>query len=111
MDQDKIDQFRRDGFLAFPRLVDDATVAALGAVYSAMLSGAIDVSATDNPLGRVTRQIMMPSAYHPIFRDNAALDAGRRIARDLLGVDDPKPIFDMLIYKEPGHAATTPWHQ
>jgi len=111
MDQDTIDQFRRDGFLAFPRLVDDATVAALGAVYSAMLSGAIDVSATDNPLGRVTRQIMMPSAYHPIFRDNAALDAGRTIARDLLGIADPQPIFDMLIYKEPGQTATTPWHQ
>ena len=27
------------------------------------------------------------------------------------GVEDPQPIFDMLIYKQPGQIATTPWHQ
>jgi hypothetical protein len=111
MDDAMIERFRRDGFLCIPRLIDPATVAALGAVYDSMLSGEIDVSATDNPLGRITRQIMMPSAYHPLFRDNPALDAGREIARGLLGIDDPQPIFDMLIYKEPGQTATTPWHQ
>lgn len=111
MKQETIDQFRRDGFLAFPYLVDRETVTALGAVYDAMLSGEIDVTPTDNPLGRITRQIMMPSAYHPLFRDNPALEAGRQIARDLLGVDNPRPIFDMLIYKEPGQIAETPWHQ
>ncbi|WP_195908439.1 phytanoyl-CoA dioxygenase family protein [Novosphingobium sp. Gsoil 351] len=107
----EIDRFHRDGFLCIPRLVDDAAVTALGTVYDAMLAGEIDVSATDNPLGRITRQIMMPSAYHPLFEDNPALDAGRAIARDLLGVPDPRPIFDMLIYKEPGQTAVTPWHQ
>ncbi|RHW18861.1 hypothetical protein D1610_01555 [Sphingomonas gilva] len=105
------ERFRRDGFLCFPRLADDATVAEIAGVYDAMLSGEIDVSPTDNPLGMTTRQIMIPSTYHPVFRDNAALDAGRGIARQLLGVDDPKPVFDMLIYKEPGQLATTPWHQ
>ncbi len=109
--QEDVARFRRDGFLAIPDLADAATVAAIGAVYDAMLDGEIDVSATDNPLGMVTRQIMVPSLYHPLFRDNPALDAGREIARALLGVDDPKPVFDMLIYKEPGQHATTPWHQ
>jgi hypothetical protein len=111
MDRATVEQFRRDGFLAIPRLADDATVAELGAVYDAMLRHEIDVTATDNPLGMTTRQIMMPSAYHPLFRDNPALNEAREIAKALLGVDDPRPRFDMLIFKEPGQVATTPWHQ
>jgi hypothetical protein len=111
MDAAIVDQFRRDGFLAIPRLADAETVAQIGAVYDDMLNGAIDVTPTDNPLGRITRQIMMPSAYHAIFRNNLALEAGREIAVALLGVREPRPIFDMLIYKEPGQVAETPWHQ
>ncbi len=111
MDRATVEQFRRDGFLAIPQLADAATVAKLSAVYDAMLRHEIDVSATDNPLGMTTRQIMMPSAYHPIFRDNPARTEAREIAKALLGVDDPRPRFDMLIYKEPGQLATTPWHQ
>jgi hypothetical protein len=111
MQQIDVERFRRDGFLAIPQLADAATVAEIARVYDAMLAGEIDVSATDNPLGMTTRQIMIPSAYHPVFRDNPALDAARGIARTLLGVADPKLVFDMLIYKEPGQLATTPWHQ
>ncbi|HZL00592.1 MAG TPA: phytanoyl-CoA dioxygenase family protein [Caulobacteraceae bacterium] len=111
MDKAAVDAFRRDGFLAIPQLADAATVEAIGAVYDDMLAGAIDVRPTDNPLGGITRQIMIPSAYHPLFRDNPALDAAREIAALLLGVPEPKPVFDMLIYKEPGQTAETPWHQ
>jgi hypothetical protein len=111
MDETIVEEFRRDGFLAIPRLADAETVARLGEVYDAMLRREIDVSATDNPLGMITRQIMMPSKYHAVFRDNAALEGAREIAKSLLGVDDPRPRFDMLIYKEPGQLATTPWHQ
>lgn len=111
MDQAGVEQFRRDGFLAIANLADAATVEAIGAVYDDMLAGAIDVSATDNPLGMITRQIMHPSAYHPIFRDNPALDAAREVAAALLGVAKPLPVYDMLIYKGPGEIAETPWHQ
>ena len=111
MDDATVERFRRDGFLAISQLTDLSTVNAIAAVYDAMLDGQIDVSATDNPLGRITRQIMSPAAYHPIFRDNPALDAGREIAIALLGVPRPEPVFDMLIYKEPGQIAETPWHQ
>ncbi len=106
-----VERFEQDGFLILPQLADPGTVAALGAVYDAMLNGEIDVSPTDNPLGRTTRQIMVPSLYHPIFRDNPALSVGRDLARVLLGTDQPESVFDMLIYKEPGQLATTPWHQ
>jgi len=111
MDQSRVEQFRRDGFLSFPELADGETIRALRQTYDDMLRGAIDVSPTDNPLGRIVRQIMMPSAYHPIFRSNPALDAAREIAKALLGVNEPHPVFDMLIYKEPGQLAETPWHQ
>jgi hypothetical protein len=111
MDEARVDAFKRDGFLAIPRLADARTVARLGDVYDAMLRREIDVSATDNPLGMITRQIMMPSNYHPIFRDNPAKRKAREIAKALLGVEDPRPRFDMLIFKEPGQLATTPWHQ
>ncbi len=111
MQSAEVERFREDGFLSIPRLADAATVAEIAAVYDAMLSGEIDASATDQPLGRITRQIMVPSTYHPVFRDNSALDAARPIAAALLGVPDPQPVFDMLIYKEPGQTATTPWHQ
>ncbi|HEY1709545.1 MAG TPA: phytanoyl-CoA dioxygenase family protein [Rhizomicrobium sp.] len=106
-----VENFKRDGFLAIPELTDRRTVKAIGAVYDAMLSGEIDVTPTDNKLGMITRQIMMPSAYHPIFKSNPALAAAQEISKSLLGCDDPKPVFDMLIYKEPGQTATTPWHQ
>lgn len=30
---------------------------------------------------------------------------------ELLATHEPAFVFDMLIYKEPGQTATTPWHQ
>ncbi|MGB6552019.1 MAG: phytanoyl-CoA dioxygenase family protein [Candidatus Binataceae bacterium] len=103
-------KFRADGFLAFEQLADRATVTELGALYDQFLSGAIDCSPTDRQLGRVTRQIMVPSRYHPSFVRNQALDNAREISRALLGVDEPEFVFDMLIFKPPGHPAPTAWH-
>jgi ectoine hydroxylase-related dioxygenase (phytanoyl-CoA dioxygenase family) len=106
-----VKKFSADGFLAFDRIADDATVTEIGLRYDQMLAGEIDCSPTDRKLGRFTRQIMTPSRYHPVFRDNAAREAGRAIAKELLATPDPVFVFDMLINKEPGHTATTPWHQ
>ena len=111
MRQDDVQQFRCDGFIAIAELVDAEGVAELGAAYDQLLTGEIDCAATDQPLGRITRQIMQPFRYHPVFADNDALRNGLEIARVLLGVAEPQPVFQMLIYKEPGQLATTPWHQ
>jgi ectoine hydroxylase-related dioxygenase (phytanoyl-CoA dioxygenase family) len=105
------ENFQRDGFVVLDRLLDATGVSELRVAYDQLLSGEIDCSATDNPLGRVTRQIMQPWRYHPVFAHNDALRRGLAVARTLLGVDEPQPIFQMLIYKEPGQMATTPWHQ
>lgn len=104
-------KFRADGFLAFDQIADRATVTELGALYDQFLSGEIDCSPTDRRLGRVTRQIMVPSRYHRSFIRNQALDNAREISRALLEIDEPEFVFDMLIYKPPGHPETTPWHQ
>ena len=104
-------RFDADGFLAFERLIDPETVAEIASLYDRMLSREIDCGATDRNLGEITRQIMVPSQHHAVFRDNPALDAGREIAKELLGVEAPVFVFDMLIYKPPGHEAVTPWHQ
>ena len=105
-----VERFRRTGFLTIDRIAGPDTIARLGDVYDAMLDGRIDCRATDNPLGMVTRQIMIPRTYDPIFRDNEALTNARAVATALL---DAEPVFafDMLIFKPPGHTAETPWHQ
>ena len=105
-----VDRYVRDGFLRFEQLVDAEDLAPLRDVYDRLLSGAIEAP-TDRRLGGITRQIMNVWQYDPIFRENSAFRAGREIARAILAVDEPEPVFDMLIYKEPGQLATTPWHQ
>jgi hypothetical protein len=54
---------------------------------------------------------MLPSSYDERFRRGPAVEAAKAVATALLGWERPQFVFDMLIYKPPGHAATTPWHQ
>ncbi|MCM8729360.1 phytanoyl-CoA dioxygenase family protein [Hephaestia sp. GCM10023244] len=109
--QDSVARYHREGYLRIDRVAGPNTIDALRRTYDAMLDGRIDCSATDQPLGRLTRQIMMPHHYADIFRTNEAIDTCRAVASALLGVDAPWFGFDMLIYKPPGHAIDTPWHQ
>lgn len=108
---DLVNRFDRDGFAVVEGLADRATVADLGSVYDDMLSGAVPCPGTDRALGGLTRQIMVPHLHHPIFANNPAVDAARRIARDLMRCDNPQFFFSMLIYKPGGHPHETPWHQ
>jgi len=103
-------KFSLNGFLALSKLVDGVVVEKLRHAYDEILSGAV-VCAGDRKLGGKVRQIMYPQHQHPVFADNAALDAGRAVARRLLGVDEPELGLQMLIYKEPGQLNETPWHQ
>lgn len=101
-------RFHGDGFLAFDRLIGTDDVRAIGAAFDTLLADNAD---TDRMLGGVTRQILLPCRYHATFRENAALSAGREIARQLLGTDAPKFVYDQLLYKPPRHLVETPWHQ
>ena len=106
-----VQDFDQKGFIVVDRLISDAAVEEIAAVYDDILEGKVDCGIDDSNLGRITRQVMVPSKYHPLFRANAALDEARRIAADLLRCAKPLFSFDMLIYKPPQHPHTTPWHQ
>ena len=103
-------KFLADGFTVIPQLVTDC-VAQLRQAYDDIIAGKVDCGASDRMLGGLTRQVMHPSNFHPLFADNPALDAAKTIATQLMGWDTPQLHFDMLINKVPGNHNTTPWHQ
>jgi ectoine hydroxylase-related dioxygenase (phytanoyl-CoA dioxygenase family) len=106
--EEQIETFHKDGFLALPALVGDETVRVLRMAYDELLEQQIT---TDRNLGGITRQIMVPSAAHPVFDDNEALRRAKKIVSQLFGTSTAARTYDMLIYKPPGHPHETPWHQ
>jgi len=107
-DAEVIDAWERDGFLVLDSLVDGQDLADLREAYNELLA---EETLTDlnRMLGGITRQIMMPSAMHSRFESNAALDAAAKMIEPIVG--DTIKVFDMLIFKPPGHPHETPWHQ
>ncbi|MEQ8860423.1 MAG: phytanoyl-CoA dioxygenase family protein [Pseudomonadales bacterium] len=109
---EEVVQFRRAGYMRIPRLIDDQALGELRAAYDTLIAdGASNPGTRDALLGGLTRQIVRPELSHPLFRDNAALQAGRAIARELRGWDEPAFFYSQLLFKPPGHPHATPWHQ
>jgi ectoine hydroxylase-related dioxygenase (phytanoyl-CoA dioxygenase family) len=104
----QIDDFHRDGYTVVDQLVGPDTVAALRDAYDELLA---EPPATDRQLGGITRQVLVPSMWHPVFADNEALRAGRRLVAQLFGSPTAARTYDMLIDKPAGHPHETPWHQ
>jgi len=111
LSDEDVERFSRQGYLRLERLVDGACLEELRRVYDQLLAEGAGGGARDAKLGGLTRQIVRPERSHPLFRDNAALDAGRAIAARLWGWDEPAFFYSQLIYKPPGHPHATPWHQ
>lgn len=105
----QVRQFDSEGFLVIERLIPDEVVAELRAAYDAIIANEVE-AAGDGMLGGITRQVMMACWAHPAFERNAALDAAYEMAAQLFGTEVDR-LFDMLIYKPPGHPHETPWHQ
>ncbi|MEM8768921.1 MAG: phytanoyl-CoA dioxygenase family protein [Pseudomonadota bacterium] len=111
LSSETISAFRANGFAALPRLIDDADLALLSQTYDQLLSGELDTTGSrDGLLGDVTRQLVGPEHANDLFRDNAALDAGRHIATQLFDWQ-PTFLYSQLLYKPAGHPHETPWHQ
>jgi hypothetical protein len=108
--QEQVHRFRADGFLAIEQLIDPGEVERLRAAYDDIIDGTV-ASPTQRMLGGITRQVMVPSMVHPVFDQNAALDSGREVMRDLFACAHANRVFDMLIDKPAGHQHETPWHQ
>lgn len=101
-------RFDADGFLVVEQLVAERDLVDLRHAYDELIESG--TSAGDRMLGGITRQIMLPSGADPRFDDNPALLAAHTIGESLL--DEPvRRVFDMLIFKAPGHPHETPWHQ
>lgn len=105
---DQVARFHEDGFAVVDRLIDPAAVEELRTAYDDALSGA--PPANDQRLGGQTRVIHRASQSHPVFASNAAVDAARQLATQILG-RDAELTFDMLVFKPPGHLHETSWHQ
>ena len=110
VDDDVREAFLATGFLAVDRLVDDGAVDELRDAYDDIIAGRVRARG-DRQLGGIIRQVKDPSREHPVFRANAAIDAGKELARRLFGRDDVAKVYEMLIDKPAGTEHETPWHQ
>lgn len=110
-DVQAVADFARNGFAVVDGISTPSALDELRRVYDGMLEGSIPCSETDRQLGGVTRQILRPHLYHPIFENNAVLERARELSKLMLGVAEPEFTFSMLIYKPAGHPHATPWHQ
>ncbi len=111
LDAKTVQDFQTKGFAKLPALINDRELEALREVYDQLLAGDIDTSnARDSYLGDLTRQLVLPEKCHPLFRQNAALEAGRQIAAQLFDWE-PAFLYSQLLYKPPHHPHATPWHQ
>ena len=106
-----LDNFERNGFAVIPNLVSKHTVEELLAAYRALVAEDHPGNEQDRYLGGVTRQVMNPHTFDPVFEDNEALTNAKRIATGLMEGGEPQFLFSMAIYKPAGHPHTTPWHQ
>lgn len=103
--------FHKDGFAIVQKLASLECIKALKEAYYDILNRRVECGEHDRQLGGLTRQVIMPHLYHPVFASNEAVSNGRKIASELIGWPDPELSFSMAIYKPPGHMHETPWHQ
>jgi hypothetical protein len=105
---DEVGSWERDGFLVKERFADSETLELLRSAYAETLDARAD---GDRMLGGVIRQVVAPSQTHPAFDDNALIDQGLEVMRELFDTTDAVRVFDMLLYKPAGLPHETPWHQ
>lgn len=95
--------FRTRGYACLPRVVEDGLLDELRAVYAAL-------PAEQYLQQRYFWSARHLSAEHDAFRRTGQGGAFPRIAASLLGVPRLRLLFDQIILKAAG-AAATPWHQ
>ncbi len=113
------DRFARDGFAVVPSLgVPLSEVAAAGAIIDDLFARfetipaqfAHDLGGGADRARPVLPEINAVSTLAPALRRTPLFRAALGLARQLLG-PDAYPLYDHAIYKPPGLAGTTSWHQ
>ena len=102
--------FWQQGFIALSAQLSAPELASLQHGYDAMLNRANDCGVQDRFLGGRIRQIVHLSRHYPDFFPSHLVSRFRVIADTLLECPTHRT-FDMLMVKEPGDVAETPWHQ
>lgn len=110
LNEQQVAFFEENGFLVLERFVDEKLLDSLRRSYDAILDHQIEAPG-DRLLGGLTRQVMNVWRDDPLFEHNEAVEQACRMTEQLLGVARAARVFDMLIYKPPGHPHETPWHQ
>jgi hypothetical protein len=105
------DAFVRDGYTVMPELIGGSALSTLRDIYDQFLRGEVDCGEDFRMLGGVTRQVKAPRLHHEGLASHPVVAAAGAAAAELLDCEAPELFFDMMIYKPPGHAADTPWHQ
>lgn len=113
------EQFAQQGWLHVPSLgVSPAEVAEARALMDGLFDRfgslpkryAADLGGGSDPHAPVLPEILDVSTLAPALRRTALYRSAHRLARQLLG-PDAFLIYDHAIYKPPGRAGTTSWHQ
>lgn len=107
----QVEEMRSKGFTSIGRLLAPDLVAELAGHYDTVLSGEVDCGDDFRMLGGVTRQVMRPAKHYAPLAESGVVEAARRVAAAILGIDDPPFLYDMMIFKPAGHLMETPWHQ
>lgn len=107
---EQAEELRVRGFTSVDDLIPASAVAELAEIYDEILAGDVDCGEDDRWLGGITRQVISPRRYHQGLADAAVYRAAERAATQLLGAE-VEHLFDMMIFKPPGHDKETPWHQ
>jgi hypothetical protein len=113
------ERFAAQGYLHVPTLgVSDADVTKAGALLDGLFDRfsslprryAHDLGGGQDPENPVLPEILDVSTLEPRLRRSPVFKAARTLARELLG-PDAYLVYDHAIYKPPGKAGTTSWHQ
>jgi ectoine hydroxylase-related dioxygenase (phytanoyl-CoA dioxygenase family) len=124
LDQDQVEFFRVNGFLAIDRITTDDEVEWLKGVYDELFQArAGEKSGMYFDLGGrrgkderdVLPQILAPERHRPELAETIYARNARRLGAQLLGVAEsdlqPSTFTGHMIFKPPGYGRDTPWHQ
>ncbi len=116
LNEQQIQFFRTNGYLAVEQLLTPAEVEQFRQVYDDFLTEKISTGDHRSDLSGLGKgkelitQIMRPSVLLPELASSTLHQKATALARQLLG-EDMDVDFDMLIDKAPNTNAPTPWHQ
>lgn len=119
---EQIESFRRDGCATLENVLTEDEVAGIEEVFDRFLSGDISVPERDfcdmsKPFGTPFEEwsivnCMLPTLYHPPFRNNIYERLTYCIAQQLAPSLDMTKDYDQLLNKRPGKGdAVFAWHQ